>query len=245
MMPIKLVILDMAGTTVKDDHQVEKCFAQAARETGLIVSEQTILAVQGWSKRFVFEVLWGEQLGVGHPGLKEHVDRSYTAFREILENHYLTYGAQPTDHCLETLAWLKKQGIMVALTTGFYRKVTDIILEKLGWLDMLNRNYRGRKGSLIDFSIAGDEVPNGRPAPDMILQAMSVLGIDDPKQVINIGDTPSDLESGKRADVFLSLGVTNGTHVRSQLEKHPNDGLLNSLAGLPILLETIPAAVSR
>ncbi|RYY19320.1 MAG: phosphatase, partial [Cytophagaceae bacterium] len=45
----------MAGTTVRDAHEVEACFAQAAAATGLRASAGRILAVQGQAKRAVFE----------------------------------------------------------------------------------------------------------------------------------------------------------------------------------------------
>ena len=66
----------------------------------------------------------------------------------------------------------------------------------------------------------------------MIQKAMYRLGVIDAKQVICIGDTPSDIASGKNANCLLSLGITNGTHTREQLEKHPHDGLLDSLLEL-------------
>jgi phosphoglycolate phosphatase-like HAD superfamily hydrolase len=72
---------------------------------------------------------------------------------------------------------------------------------------------------------------------------MQVFGITDPRQVWNVGDTPSDLESGRRAGCARSLGLTNGTHTREQLAQCPNDGLLASLADLQRLLQTemVPA----
>ena len=67
MEPIQLVVFDMAGTTLTDHHEVESCFAQAASETGLSVSNERILAMQGLSKRYVFETLWKEVLGEESP----------------------------------------------------------------------------------------------------------------------------------------------------------------------------------
>lgn len=66
----------------------------------------------------------------------------------------------------------------------------------------------------------------------MIQKAMQAFGITDPRQVYNVGDTPSDLESGRRAGCGRSLGLTNGTHRRQQLAKCPNDGLFTSLTHL-------------
>jgi phosphoglycolate phosphatase-like HAD superfamily hydrolase len=71
----------------------------------------------------------------------------------------------------------------------------------------------------------------------MILKAVKTLGINDLKNVINIGDTPSDLQSGKSADVALSLGICNGTHSRDQLRNYRNDGLIADLSELKNILE--------
>jgi phosphonatase-like hydrolase len=232
MKPYQLVVFDMAGTTVTDQHEVEQCFAQAAAETGLSVSAERILAMQGLSKRFVFETLWGELLGADSPELTAHVDTSYQRFTEVLENHYLTHDITPTEGCLETFAFLREQGIAIALTTGFYRKVTDIILGKLGWLEGLNAGYVGTPQTIIQASIASDEVPKGRPEPLMIQKAMQLLGITNLEAVVNVGDTPSDLLSGQAAGVGLNLGVTNGTHSRDQLITYPHHQLIGSLAEL-------------
>jgi phosphoglycolate phosphatase-like HAD superfamily hydrolase len=125
--------------------------------------------------------------------------------------------------------------VKIALTTGFYREVVDIILGRLGWL---YPNSPFTKGNFIlDWSMAGDEVAQGRPAPDMIFECMKNLNIQSPLDVINIGDTPSDLESGKRAGVRFSFGLTNGTHTREQLDSIPNDGLFRSLKEFQEFLE--------
>jgi len=84
MLPIELVTFDMAGTTVQDRHEVEMCFIEAASHTGLAVSAERVLALQGYSKRYVFELLWTEVLGEKNADLQEFVDVSYTKFCEIL-----------------------------------------------------------------------------------------------------------------------------------------------------------------
>ncbi|GAA4450023.1 phosphonatase-like hydrolase [Nibrella saemangeumensis] len=243
MQPIQLVVFDMAGTTLTDHHEVERCFAQAATQTGLIVSEERILAMQGLSKRYVFETLWKEHLGEENPALKTRVDRSYQTFTEILEHHYLTHAITPTEGCLEAFDYLHTKGIAIALTTGFYRKVTNIILDRLGWLAGLNEQHVGTRDSQIQVSIASDEVERGRPYPNMIQKAMHLTEVTNPKAVVNIGDTPSDLLSGRSASVGLNIGVTNGTHSRAQLEAYPHDILLSSLRELPKLLSERAAGI--
>ncbi len=230
----------MAGTTVQDKKEVETCFARACAETGLNVSGERILALQGYSKIEVFKLLWEEKIGQTHPEYEENVVYSYDYFRMILEDHYRSHDIFPTEGCLEIFDFLRRNNIKIALTTGFYRKVTNIILEKLGWLEGLEYNYVNTSGkAIIDVSIASDEVNKGRPEPYMIQKAMKLMGISDPFDVINIGDTPSDLKSGIRAGCRLSLGVTNGTHTREQLKFLRNDGLLGSLQEMKAIIENI------
>jgi len=227
-----LVVFDMAGTTVRDRSEVESCFLKAARETELPADSEQILSMMGWSKRLVFETLWKQQ-GLQDPQeLQRTVDRSYDAFRTILEQHYETQVVEPSVGCLECFEWLRARGIAVALTTGFYRRVTDIILGRLGWDAGLDADYRGSADTRIQASVASDQVAAGRPAADMIRRAMELTQVEDPGRVVKIGDTPSDLQAGRAAECGLVLGVTNGTHSADQLGSHDSDGLLASLSEL-------------
>jgi phosphonatase-like hydrolase len=226
---IQLIVCDMAGTTVRDEHEVESCFTKAAMQTHLEMTDAEILAVQGWAKRHVFEVFWERQVGSKSEEWKQKVDTSYALFREILEDHYRKSPILPTEGCLELFAFLKEKNIPVALTTGFYRKVTNIILDKLCWLDGLNEQHVGSNSTIIQASLASDEVAQGRPAPDMIFKAMKLLGVTDANAVINIGDTPSDIQSGKNAGCRFSFCLTNGTHSAEQLAPHEPDKAFSSM----------------
>lgn len=235
---IKLVAFDMAGTTVRDEHEVEHCFRQAALQTGLEMSEAEILAVQGWGKRFVFETYWERQLGQRDEHWLKQVDHSFYAFTQILENHYLTQPVEPTEGALEVFAFLREQGIKIALTTGFYRKVSDIILARLGWLQGLNEQYINTGNAVIDCSITSDQVANGRPSPDMIFQAMQLLKIESAANVLSVGDTPSDIQAGHNAQLEHSLAVANGTHPVELLAPHQPTKMLDTLRDLiPYLKE--------
>lgn len=217
MKPVELVCFDMAGTTVRDVGEVRRCFTSASQETGLDTPAEKLLTLMGMSKRRVFEILWTEELGEGHAELGSRIDTSYAAFRRILEHHYLTADIQPSEGCLECFEWLNSAGITYCLTTGFYRKVTEIILDRLGWTIPV---------------VASDEVPKGRPAPYLIHRGMMITGVEDVRKVLTIGDTPSDLRAGRNAGCGRTLGITSGTHTREQLAALPNDGLIHTLAEL-------------
>jgi phosphonatase-like hydrolase len=235
---IKMVVFDMAGTTVRDKNEVEYCFLQAVDQTGLVTNPDEINSMMGWSKLTVFETLWKKQLaGATVSEINDRVEKSYSAFREVLESHYLNSEILPTEGTLEIFEFLKRQNIQIALTTGFYRKVTDIILERLGWSVGLDKHGSGN--GIVDASVSSDEVKAGRPAPFMVFRAMELCNVNDVRKIIKIGDTPSDLGEGKNAGCYLSLGVTNGTHTKEQLSRLENDGLFENMTEFQKFLEKL------
>lgn len=217
MLPFDLVCFDMAGTTVRDYGEVGRCLLEASLATGIQTDRERVKKMMGWSKRQVFETLWDEQIGREHADFRQRVETSYQHFRGILEHHFETQKVEPTDGCLDCFAWLRSEGAAICLTTGFYRRVTDIILRRLGWDLPL---------------IASDEVARGRPAPYLIFRAMEKMGAADVRRVVTIGDTPSDLASGKNAGCRWTLGVTSGNYTREQLAEFPNDGLIANVGEL-------------
>jgi phosphonatase-like hydrolase len=126
----------------------------------------------------------------------------------------------------ETFALLKKNNIKVAVNTGFDRKITNVLLRRLGW----------EKDGLIDFSVTSDEVLRGRPFPDMILKAMRRFQISDALSVAKVGDTPVDLQEGNAAGCGLVIGVVSGAFSRSVLLEEKHTHLISSIPEiLPIL----------
>jgi len=227
-MSVKLIVLDIAGTTVCDNNEVLNCFSAACRESGIVATDTRLNSLMGVSKLEVFHTLWREQLGddTSVAIIREKAAAAYDTFRHILEDYYRACPLQPTEGALELFHWAQGMNINIALNTGFYRAVTDIILGRMGWLP-------GMSGSPVQFVITSEEVPAGRPAPHMIRAAMAYFGVESSKNVVKIGDTPVDLLEGKNADCLMSLAVTNGTHTFEQLSVFENDGLLKSLRYLP------------
>jgi phosphonatase-like hydrolase len=223
---LKLIVFDMSGTTVKDYGEVLNCFYDALVISKIYVEKSYINTMMGWSKIEVFEALWRENLkgektidpDFLNKTVQFEAQNSFRIFKDLLEDWYEMNPIEPTKGCLELFDFLKQNDIKIALNTGFYREVADIICQKLNWT----------QDHTFDFSITSDEVEKGRPAPFMIQKALQHFNITDPRQVAKIGDTPSDLQEGRAAGVW-SFGVTNGTHTHEQLAAHDCDGLFESL----------------
>ena len=216
MKDIRLVVSDMAGTTVKDSGEVARAFAAALVDHGVEASAEQINAVRGASKREAIASLVAAKYGAD----AVRVEAVYTSFKNHLQRVF-TREAEPVAGAMEAFAWLRKNDIKLALNTGFDRDITRMLMDALRWRDVANA------------VICGDDVPLGRPAPYMIFHAMEATATVDVRHVLNVGDTVSDLQAAHNAGVAVSVGVLSGAHKREQLTREPHTCLLESIAELP------------
>jgi len=224
-MDIDLVVFDIAGTTVNDDDSVSRCLRAALEAAGVRRTAAAVNRVMGLAKPAAIAIL------VEEAGLAEVPARALCAIhRDFVARSIAFYERDPSVREVAGTASvferLQRNGIRVALDTGFDRSITRVILDRLGW----------SASSLIDAVICSDEVPRGRPHPDMIHELMSRLGVADPRRVAKVGDTPADLHEGQSAGCGLIVGVTLGTHSRQELEPHPHTHLIETVAELPGVL---------
>lgn len=112
----------------------------------------------------------------------------------------------------------------VCLATGFAPATRDAVIDKLGWRP------------LIDLALSPADAGRGRPWPDMPLTALLRLGGGAVSELAVVGDTPSDIESGRRAGAGLVAGVLTGRASREELAEAKATVILDSVAGLPSAL---------
>lgn len=226
---IKLVVCDLAGTTIRDTGQVTTAFVDTLREYQLEFTPDQLSRVRGCSKR--------QALRNFIPGGPDHSRRSaevYVSFRDHLAQRYKTDGIEPVEGAERVLRELRREGLCVALNTGFDRDITDLLLKGLKW-----------DQGTVDAVVCGDDVGQGRPAPYLIFRAMESTGTMSAKEVVNVGDTVMDLEAGYNAGVRLNVGVLSGAHDREVLERAPHTHILPSIASLPMLLGITAEAQRR
>jgi len=212
-----LVILDMAGTTVEDRGEVSVAFSSTLAAHGISLSDEQISRVRGAFKRqAVRDLLPPERV--------DENERVYADFRRALAQIYTNGGVREIPGASDIIRDLRARGVKVALTTGFDRDIASLLLSSLGW-----------GTDRLDVVVCGDQVPRGRPAPDLIFVAMKLAMIEDLAKVANVGDTRLDLESAARAGVAWNIGVLSGAHPRAALEQAPHTHLVGSVADLPQL----------
>lgn len=204
---IRGVIFDWAGTTVDDGCLAPvAAFDTAFAKAGIHLTEREIREPMGLLKIDHIKTL----LALPHVKVKwqelyerkvnqADVKKLYADFEKVLFSSLAQY-TTPKEGLLKTVHWLRKNNIKIGSTTGYTK-------------DMMRIVAKGAKqnGYEPDFLVTPDDVNGvGRPAPDMIFRNVKLMGINDLKRVIKVGDTTSDIKEGKNAGV-ISVGVIEGS----------------------------------
>lgn len=219
-MAIKLVVFDMAGTTVEDKDNVHGALISAFKKFDYEILREDANKVMGIPKPIAIGQLLKDEFGVKGEKLKTLTEKIHTEFLKDMIAFYRTdLSVKSKQNAEATFELLKAKKIKVGIDTGFSRDIADTIIKRLGW----------EKNKLIDFSITSDEVKNGRPHPDMIFEAMKIANIKSANEVAKVGDTISDLEEGTSAGCKFVVGITTGAYTRKQLEHHPHTHLIDDL----------------
>ena len=72
-----------------------------------------------------------------------------------------------------------------------------------------------RAGALPEVIVGGDDVPRGKPAPDMIFRALELLGIPS-EEAWMVGDSSYDRDAARAAGVrFVGLGIEGDVRIET------------------------------
>jgi phosphonatase-like hydrolase len=221
---IRMVVLDMAGTTVNENNLVYKTLQKAINEAGFdFTLEQVLEAGAGREKLEAIQNILHVYNGTDD---RELAKKIYQVFAAELRTAYKEVAVMPQQHAEKLFVELGKRNIRVILNTGYNLETAQLLLEKLGWV----------KGRDFDDLITASEVSRGRPNPDMIWLAMSRFEISDAGEVVKVGDSIIDIEEGRNAGCGLSIGITTGAHSLQQLETAKPDYIIHDLIDLLTLI---------
>jgi phosphonatase-like hydrolase len=223
----KLIVFDMAGTTVQDgDGAVNRCLRETLENIGYPVTADEANTVMGLPKPLAISMLLEKRVANSET-VRELTANAYPQFLDRMLAYYQNDAAvAPIAGAEATFQAFRRAGVIIALDTGFSRAIADVILTRFGW---------NTEASIVDASIASDEVERGRPHPDMIIALRERFGIIEAASVAKVGDTPSDLQQGTTAGCGWVIGVTAGSHTEAQLAPHPHTHLIPTIAELPAL----------
>lgn len=184
-----------------------------------IASWQAVLALR--NKNFdqsLIERSFGLRIDQTAQLLKETYDLPDTLAdlaREKIEYQvtHLNGNIRPMPGLFDLLDEIDRRSLKKAIASSSQRRYVDAVLNSIGLLDRF---------SVI---IAGDQVPHGKPAPDVFLAAAHALQVE-PQNCLVLEDAPAGLEAAQAAQM-QRIAVPND-HTRS-LDLSAADMILSSL----------------
>ena len=215
---IKLVVFDMAGTTVDEDNVVYKTVRAVINEAGYDFSLDQVLEYGAGKekKQAITDVLALD----GQPHSDEEISKIFENFKVRLKKAYAELNVREQPGATEVFRQLREAGIKVALNTGYDKATAEGLVTKIGWV--VNRD--------IDALVTAGDVENGRPQPDMIWKAMHDTGVTTASEVAKIGDSQIDIHEGQNAGCGMTFGITTGSQTEELLRAASPTHVVNSLA---------------
>ncbi len=224
-MSIRLAVFDIAGTTVQDEGVVANAFRNAFVKNGYAIGLEDTHPYMGVKKIIAVRMMLEK---LGEEFTDEDVEDIHTDFvNEMVDYYEYDAAVKPFADTEDVFLQLKEMGIRITLNTGFPKIIADTIMDRFQW----------KQKNLVDDYIASDEVENGRPSDLMIKELMQRAGIDDPMEVMKVGDTFVDIEEGRNAGCKYIVAVTTGSGTKEELEEYTPTHIISSLSELPVILQ--------
>ena len=182
-MAVEAVLFDMDGTLIDS-------------ETGYRIADERFLKDLGIE---LPEEAWEHFVGIGSARMIEYVKEQYGLtgdtqelleakdryFHEIAEERTEVFPAT-----VQLLERLNERGIPCAIATGSSKRTLQFAMEATGLRDR------------FDATVSSDEVPDGKPAPDVFLEAARRLGAN-PEQCLILEDSRSGIEAALAAGMAV------------------------------------------
>ena len=203
----KLVMFDLDGTLIDSVPDLAAAVDRMLLELGR--PPAGIEAVRHWvgngAQVLVRRALAG---GIEHADVDDALaERALALFMEAYAEHHELTVVYPGVR--DTLRWLRKQGVEMALITNKPERFVAPLLDQM----KIGRYFR--------WIIGGDTLPQKKPDPAALLFVMKMAGVA-PEQALFVGDSRSDVQAAQAAGV-KSVGLSYGyNHGRPIQEESPS-----------------------
>jgi phosphoglycolate phosphatase len=183
----KAVVFDLDGTLQDSKIDYQK---MTERVRQVLIGEGIPESALG-DRRTVYLIIRGGADSLLKLGVRdERVQTVLNLMTEALNKTELeaTDSVEPKRNALQTLETLHRNGILLGIATRSHRAYAEKCLAKMGI-----RQY-------IQGMLARDDVPFPKPDPRHLFETIALLDVD-PGDVLYVGDTTTDLETARAAEV--------------------------------------------
>jgi beta-phosphoglucomutase len=186
----RAVLWDLDGTLADSREYHWRAWQEAMGAEGLTVTKEQFLASFGQRN----DAILGAWLGdAADPEQIQRIGDAKEAFyRELVR----TEGIAPLPGAAKWVRTLHQEGWRQAIASSAPRLNVEVMHEALG--------FRG----LIDTLVAAEDVTEGKPDPEVFLQAAHRLGVP-PDRCVVVEDAEAGVEAARRGGMY-SVGVGGG-----------------------------------
>ena len=232
---VKMLVFDMAGTTVNEGGIVYKTLYSTMKDFNLDVKKDDIHHWHGKNKYEVLEHFLSEKYNKNIATYKFYKLTLFENFNNNLKKNYFDSSKIKLMHpnMPDLFNKIRERDIKITLNTGYNKDIQKSIIDRL------------HMERFIDDYISSEEVCKGRPEPYMINSLTQKHSISS-KEIIKIGDTTNDILEGINANCLTSIGVLTGADTKKDLSvcftnwemfnyPHPRICILNSVMDIGVL----------
>lgn len=220
-MSIKLVVFDMAGTTVRDENKVTQTFKSALQVYGYAVPDHVINPLMGYKKIVAITKMLHLYEADEQKITTDLIHQIHDTFVRLMIDYYQQADfLEALPNAESTMLALKNADVKVGINTGFSRDIAEVIIKRLEW----------REKGVFDFLVCSDEVAEGRPNPGMINRLRQLADVSEADQVAKVGDTEVDIREGQNAGCKYVIAVTTGSFSRAELEPYHPTHIIDDVA---------------
>ncbi len=189
-------------------YQIEKNFF---KDLGITISDEEYQTFVGLSMM----EMW-KRIKNNH-NLKKEIENLVNSNNEVVFQHFSNLeNLQPTPFLEQFIHNLREKNIKLAVASSSSKELINVILEKL------------RLKEYFEIYVSGNEVKNGKPAPDVFLHTANLLKVN-PQECLVIEDSTNGVKAAKSAEMKC-VGFQNFNSGNQDLSDA--DMIISSFSGL-------------
>lgn len=217
---IKLVIFDMDGLMVDTESICMKAWDKVFNNYNIKIEKEFYFEIIGSSAKVLEEKIKHRKILKDNLKFEDVLNFQRKEAANIVEEE----GIAKKEGIDELLGYLENKGIKKAVASSSFRTKVNKFLTITGLIDK------------FDYIVAGDEVKDSKPAPDLYLSVIEKFKIDN-QNIIILEDSKNGLTAAKRAGLEKRIYIPDIVILSPEEEKDLVYKKFNSLLEVKEKLE--------